>query len=212
MSMERKPRFFDYDGAFMRFLQNVVDLIFLNILFIVGCLPILTIGGSLLALYEVSLSHTRYGRSKVIFKEFWHSYKRHLKSGLLLTVILVVVIGALLLDFMWLGTMPGGLLAGAMLALVVLLSLLLGMILSYFLPVMGEGEMSLWAAAEKAFYYSLEYWSRALLLSVIRIGFVMLCLHIPLVFLSSLPIFLIIGCSLCALLYCMLLQSTISEE
>lgn len=196
----------------MRFLQNVVDLIFLNLLFVVGCLPVLTIGGSLLALYEVSLAHCRYGRSKGILKEFWRSYRRHLRSGLLLTPILLLVIGALILDFMWLGSLSGSLLHGALLALLVILALLAGMILSYFLPLMSEGEMSLWQAAQEAFYSCLLYWNRALLLSVIRIGFVVLCLHVPFVLLATLPAFLIIGCSLCVLLYCMFLCSTIPEE
>ena len=212
MSMEQKPRFFDYDGAFMRFLQNVVDLIFLNLLFVVGCLPVLTAGGSLLALYEVSLSHCRYGRSKSILKEFWRAYRRHLRAGLLLTPVLVLVIGSLVLDFMWLESLSGTLLSGFLLALLVILALVLGMLLSYFLPLMSEGSFSLWEATQKALYYSVINWPRAVLLSVIRSGFVVLCLHIPLVFLASLPVFLIIGCSLCVLLYSMLLQSTLPEN
>lgn len=210
--MEQKPRFFDYDGAFMRFLQNVVDLIFLNLLFVVGCLPVLTVGGSLLALYEVSLSHCRYGRSKGILKEFWRAYRRHLRAGLLLTPVLALVIGSLVLDFMWLGSLSGTVRSGFLLALLVILALVLGMLLSYFLPLMSEGELSLWEATQKALYCCVIYWPRALLLSVIRSGFVVLCLHIPLVFLSSMPVFLIIGCSLCVLLYCMLLQSTLPEN
>lgn len=210
--MEQKPRFFDYGGAFMRFLQNVVELIFLNLLFVVGCLPILTIGSSLLALYEVSLSHCRYGRSKGILKEFLRAYRRHLWHGLLLTPILVLVIGALILDFMWLGSLSGSMRSGFLLALLVLLTLMLGMLLSYFLPLMSEGELSLWGAAQEALYYCLMYWPRALLLGVIRIGFIVLCLHVPLVFMASLPVFLVIGCSLCVLLYSLFLQSTLPEK
>ena len=196
----------------MRFLQNVVDLIFLNLLFIVGCLPVLTIGVSLLAMYEVSMSHCRYGRSKMIFREFFRAYRRHLKSGLLLTPILIVCVTALILDFMWLGSMSGSLLSGALLALMVILVLLFGMIFSYFCPLMAENDMSLWEAAQEAFCAALMYWPRAVLLSVIRIGFVTLCLHVPIVFMSTMPVFLIIGCSLCVLLYCMLLQSTLPEN
>lgn len=196
----------------MRFLQNVVDLIFLNVLFVVGCLPILTTGTSLLALYEVTLSHCRYGRSKMIFREFLRSYRRHLRSGILLTPILVLVAGALILDFMWLGTLPGGLFAGVLLAFMGILALLLGMILSYFLPLMSEGDLSLWAAAQEAFRSCIVYGGRSLLLSVIRIGFVVLCLHVPIVFMSTLPVFLLIGCSLCVLLYCMFLQNTLPED
>ena len=211
VTMERKPGFFDYGGAMMRFLQRVVELIFLNAMFLVGCIPVLTIGTSLLALHEVSMSHTRYG-SNVVWKEFFQAYRRHLRSGILLTPILLVVGAALVLDFMWLGNMDGSMMAGALLAFVVLLTVLLGMIVSYFLPVMGEGKLTLWQAAQKAFYLCLLNWPRALLLSVVRIAYVFISLRLPMFFMTTLPVFAFIGCSLCALLFSMLLENTIPTE
>ena len=209
--MERKPSFFDYGGAMMRFLQRVVELIFLNAMFLVGCIPVLTIGTSLLALNEVSMKHTRYG-SGVVWKEFFQAYRRHLRHGLLLTPILLVVIAALLLDFMWLGNLEGSVMAGALLAFMVLLTVFLAMFLSYFLPVMGEGKLTLWEGAQKAFYLCMLNWPRALLVGAVRIAYVFFSLRIPMFFMMTLPVFAFIGCSLCALLFSMLLENTIPTE
>ena len=102
--------------------------------------------------------------------------------------------------------------AGALLAFMVLVAVLFGMLLSYFLPVMGEGNLTLWEAAQKAFYLCMLNWPRALLLSAVRIAYVFFALRIPMFFMMSLPVLAFIGCSLCALLFSMLLETTIPEE
>lgn len=46
---------FNLDNRFFSFMSNVGDVIILNLLFIVTCLPIITIGTSVTALYSVSM-------------------------------------------------------------------------------------------------------------------------------------------------------------
>ena len=47
--------FFNMDSPVMRFLSRLCDLMILNILCLICCIPIVTIGASITALYSVTL-------------------------------------------------------------------------------------------------------------------------------------------------------------
>ena len=46
-------RLFNIDNPVMQFLSKMFDLIVLNLIFILSCIPIITIGASISALYYV---------------------------------------------------------------------------------------------------------------------------------------------------------------
>ena len=45
---------FSYDSKLMTILNNLADLIFVNLLFIICCIPIVTIGAARAALHKVA--------------------------------------------------------------------------------------------------------------------------------------------------------------
>lgn len=47
-------RLFSIDGTLYKYMMKVYDLIVLNLLLIITCLPIVTIGAALVALYDVT--------------------------------------------------------------------------------------------------------------------------------------------------------------
>ena len=60
--MGKGKNFFGYDGPIFRFITRVVELIELNIITIIFCLPIITIGASLTAAnYAVIKMYRREG-------------------------------------------------------------------------------------------------------------------------------------------------------
>lgn len=67
------------DSKIMSFLSKVFDLIILNILFILGSLPIITIGSSLTALYSVTLKMVRNEESYIL-RSFCKSYKENFRQ------------------------------------------------------------------------------------------------------------------------------------
>ena len=135
---ERKPGFFDYGGQLWVFCQGLLTLIFTNIMFLLGCLPVVTIGSSLLALTDVTLDRIRYGNEIAfsVFPDFWRAYKRHLRRGIPLSFALILVFGALVLDFLWIAGGQGlfqGLFGvmGAITVILLLLLLILSLLLFY---------------------------------------------------------------------------------
>jgi len=65
--------FFSADGPAMKFLTALCNLIFVNILFIIYSIPIITIGSSLSALYRITISILA-GNNPSVFKEFNKSF------------------------------------------------------------------------------------------------------------------------------------------
>ena len=208
---ERKPGFFDYGGKLWVWCQALLSLVFLNILFLVGCLPVLTIGTSLLALTEVTLDRARYGGELFsVFRDFWRAYKHHLRRGIPLSIALILVFGSLVLDYMWVaggqGLFPG--LFGVLGAVTVILL----MILSYYLPMLSSGKYTLWDGVIAAFFESFSHWGLALVEALLIIGAALLCLYIPSIFVAMIPIFLIIGFSLSSRILLSLIVDTLPDD
>ena len=70
---------FNYEGKFARFMTRLMELVLLNCVFILTCLPIITIGASVTALYSISLKMVRKEEGYVIrgyFKDFIRNFKQ----------------------------------------------------------------------------------------------------------------------------------------
>lgn len=90
-------RLFTLDNPVSRFLERVFDLIYLNILCLVCCIPIITIGSSVTALYYCMIKIKRE-RDSYITKMFFQSFKTNLKQGILMTILFIGLAVFLLFD------------------------------------------------------------------------------------------------------------------
>ncbi|MDF2511948.1 MAG: putative rane protein [Herbinix sp.] len=81
---------FNLDNGFFSFLSKVCDVIFLSILFIIFCIPIVTIGPACTALYYATVKVIRRERGYV-FREFFRSFKLNFKKGAIVGVLLTIV-------------------------------------------------------------------------------------------------------------------------
>lgn len=89
---------FHYDNPIFQSLGRIVDLVLLNFLCLLCCIPIITIGPSIVALYYCMLKISRNQDSSII-KMFFHSFWDNLKQGILLTVIFLIFALFIIVDF-----------------------------------------------------------------------------------------------------------------
>lgn len=78
-------RIFSMDGKFFTFITKLSDLLLLNVLFIITCLPILTIGVSLIALYQTTLQLAD-NTDSYILRNYFSNWKQNLKQGILIWI------------------------------------------------------------------------------------------------------------------------------
>lgn len=77
---------FDTDNFLMRFCEKVLDIVTVNLLFVVSCLPILTIGVAKISLYQ-TIFEVKGSRRVPVFKTYIRAFKQNLKLGLRLGLL-----------------------------------------------------------------------------------------------------------------------------
>ena len=87
-------RFFDPDGPLMTAMSKFADIVLCNLMFVLFCLPIFTIGASMTALYTCMLQLV-YEEDKdngLIFRDFWLAFRRNFKQATALWLVCLVMI------------------------------------------------------------------------------------------------------------------------
>lgn len=91
--------FFNMDNGFFTFLNKVCDIVMLSIIWVVMCIPIITIGPANTALYYATVKVIRRERG-YIFREFFKSFRLNFKRAAIIGVILTVIFAILAIDLM----------------------------------------------------------------------------------------------------------------
>lgn len=89
------------ENAFGCFLNRIGEIIWLNILWIIGCLPIVTIGASTTAAFSAAFRWNRLDTPQTTHV-FWQSYKKNLKQSTMCWGIIVILM-LTALEFLRLG-------------------------------------------------------------------------------------------------------------
>lgn len=88
--------FFSSDGPLYQFLDKVGHLIMLNVIWLLCCLPVITIIPATTAFYYATIKSIRRGHGYA-YREFFTSFKNNLARGIPLSLVLVAL--GLLLTF-----------------------------------------------------------------------------------------------------------------
>ena len=87
---------FDTDNVLMRFSEKILDIVTANLLFVVSCLPIVTIGVAKISLYQ-TMFEIKKSRRVPVFKIYIRAFKQNLRLGLQLGLL---ELGIVLISFL----------------------------------------------------------------------------------------------------------------
>lgn len=130
-------RFFNMDNGIFSFLSVVADLIILNLIFIICCVPLVTIGASFSALYTVTLKMVKKEEGYII-KGFLTAFKNNFKQSTITFVLFVIAIAILLIDIRFLSVFLTGIIGTIVQALVFALLFILSIMASYTYPLIAK--------------------------------------------------------------------------
>ena len=94
---KNEKRIFDLDGPFNRIGTFVFDMVFLNLLWFLFSIPLVTFGASTTALFYVVGKKVRK-EDGYIFKDFWKSFKMNFKQATAIWLILILLISVLVFN------------------------------------------------------------------------------------------------------------------
>lgn len=143
----------------MRALSKLFDIGWLSLIYVVFCVPLVTIGAATTSLYYVSVKVLRKDRGYV-WSEFWHSFKLNFKPATLIWLIFAAIYGLLYFNLTTFNTSnaAGGYLVGAYIALAFIVTC----VASYAFCLLSRFNMNVRGILRYALYMSFRHFLHTL--------------------------------------------------
>lgn len=191
-------KLFGPDSPAIRFLWKLADLIALNLIWILCCIPVVTIGPSTAAMYSVA-RRIANGEWPAVLKPFFRAFRQNFKQAFLVFLILLIPL-ALIAVYLFL-VFSGALDHSAwMKMLCCLAALILGFVWTYVFPLLAQFENTLGNTLKNAVLLPLANPFLAVLCTALNLLPVILLLLSAEVFASAGFFWLVIGSSLTAVI------------
>ena len=158
--------FFSPDSKFMQAMARVSDLVILNLLVLLSCVPLITIGAASAALYTVCF---RIGtdREQGVCRSYFRAFRENFWQGTILWLIAVVFFGAGIVNVFLFYSMEGPL---HYLFLLMTVLMVLGVLMySYAFPLISQFSNKTLPTLKNAFCLSLGYLPRSLVIAVVNV-------------------------------------------
>ena len=169
-------KIFNINNPFWTFMGKLVDVVVLHFIWLVCCLPIVTIGPSTIALYYALLKDTRDEGAHYV-KDFFKSFKQNMKQGIVLGLIMLIF-GALLtfsIQF-YLRLESTSLAITVVKALAILVALLYLMLLQYVFALLARFDNTVKRTIQNAFVFSIRYIGWTILMIIILVAYIFVVL------------------------------------
>lgn len=160
-------RIFNMDNKFFTFMGRIADLIILNLLCIVCCIPIVTIGPAITAMFYVTMKMVRNEEAYIV-KGFFHSFKENLKQGIIINIIILAAFTMLSLDISLVRGMEGTVYKVLLYIFLVLLFMSM-LIYLYIYPVLAKFYNTIKHTFINAFLMSIRHLPYSILMIVISL-------------------------------------------
>ena len=154
---------FRYDGGFYTYTAKIFDMLLLNFLWLIGCLPVVTAGASFSALYFVTV-HSVRGDGDGVFGEFWRVWKRDMKASIPLWLAALALFFVLLLNLGILRAQPPKLIWLFFIVFFALVLFFLTVFCCYLFPAMATFDMPTRWQLRLALFLSVKHLPLSLLL------------------------------------------------
>ena len=193
-------KLFNPDSRIMIFLSRVADLVILNILWLVCCVPVVTIGASTTAMYHV-IRHWQKDSVSSIMRDFFQSFKEAFKQATPVYLILLIPTVAVVMNAMLIFNPENSAAVPSYLLVIWFISALILLFISSFVyPVMAFFADSIFKTLRNAMVLALANLPRTILISVLNLLPVILLFVNLSFFLQSSIFWLLIGGALVAYL------------
>lgn len=184
---------FSYDSPAITALNKVADIILVNLLFLVTCIPVVTIGAAQSALFTVAFRWTK--REEAGAKEYCSAFRRNFRGSLLPWLIMLVAGVALAynLFFTVRNQLP---FRGLMIAVFILLSVVYFIILSQLFPFFAKFNCTVRQLFSNALLTALAHPLRTIVIIALEVFPWALLLAATETFIQLTPLWLLVYASL----------------
>ena len=183
-------RIFDDEGLFMRILSRLADLLWINVLTLICCIPVFTVGASLTAMHYVLLKMVR-NEEGYLTRSFFGSFRRNFRQATLIWLLLMLFFGVCIVDLHYF-EITGVPLPVVFQLLLVMIAFLVLCIASMVFALLAKFENTVISTIKNALLFSMGQFPRILLMLLMAVFPVILLLWTTKMF----PVVLLFGISL----------------
>lgn len=198
-------RIFDMDSPVMRFLGRVADLMILNLVTLLCCLPVVTIGASLTAMHYVLLKMVRNEDSYII-RSFFKSFKENFKQATVIWLIMLVFLIVFGADIMIINH-SGMEFPSALKIILFALAMIGYMVMCYVFPVLCRFENTIRKTIKNALFMAILSFPKTIVMMVLYVSPIILIYF----FTMAVPLVILFGISAPAYLSAMLYSGTFKK-
>lgn len=160
--------FLNPENGFFSFMGKAFDMFVINLLWLLLCIPIVTIVPATTALYYTVVKVIRRERSYAV-KEFFRSFKRNFRQGSIFSIIGIVAALVMYIDFRyaWLLTQEQQSSGSMMIGVFLVIAFLICGIFLYLCPVLSRFDMPFGRILKSSFFMSTKHMPTTVVLLVI---------------------------------------------
>lgn len=196
--------FFREDTHLGIFVTTVADLLVLNLLWLLGCLPIITIGTSTTALYQCLIERQKE-KTLNVFSAFWSAFKSNFKKSTILFLLVAAIVCLLAFDaYLVFFTQVGE--NGFILLFFVFVLFQTLPASGYIFPLQAYFESGVLQTLKNAWVMSFVHFPTSVCVLVLNLVPVLFCIFFPSIFVKSIMVWILGGSAAIAYLNTILLQ------
>lgn len=161
-------KFFDIDSSFMQGLTKFANLMFLNVMTLLLCIPVVTAGAALTAMHYVALKMVR-DEDCYIFKDYFKSFKTNFKQATMLWILVIFTVVLLAGDFYILNHVEGLAFSNVWKVIIMVIALLVAFTLTFLFPTLAKFDNSVPHTIKNAFAISVLQLPKTILMILLNI-------------------------------------------
>jgi uncharacterized membrane protein YesL len=192
-------------GNFFDLANRFSDLVVLNIIFIISCVPVITVGPALTALYCVSMKISD-GSEGYVVKSYFRAFKDNFKQGMLVGIVLEIICFVLGYDAVMLYYSQEFYAAAGFFITVVML-VIIALVIQFVFPLLARYQNTIGNTVKNSALLAVSKLPYALLLLVPMLFCVLVC-YLSIFGYLYVGLF---GCSFCALLQSKILKRVFKQ-
>lgn len=166
-------RFFNMESPIFVFLSRMADLMILNVVFLITCIPIVTIGAAWSSLYYVTLKMVRNEESYIV-RSYFKSFKQNFKQSTLIWIIVLILGFLLYMDLRIMTVMESSAGSNVIRIGIYMLGLVGIFVLQYLFPLVAKFFNSTKNMFRNAFLMAIRHLPQTVVMAVISAGSVIL--------------------------------------
>lgn len=156
--------FFSPESKIMQFAGRFTDLVMLNFVFLLTCLPIFTIGAANAALYTV-VFRMDTEREGGLFRPYFQAFRENFKQATIIWLLFVLFVAATYLNMVYFSDI-GGMLGYVLFLVAMLVLLCLLMVFNLAFPLLSQFRNNIPGTCKNALILSIAHLPRSFVLLV----------------------------------------------